>query len=202
MDTDTGAGSPASEGSADAADTAPLPVLNALPGMLSDPGPFAPSEQDFGQPPFVEQPASPDPYWSAPAAPTPQFAGASTPQPIGEKPWGSGASASTVDFASWADKGPERSKRPLIIGGAVLAAVVLVGGVIAILPVGAATTLPRSPRPRHRRPRCPAETPMRRRGCCPCCRRAMRHRRVRPSNRPMRQSPKSNAVAATIRMGR
>lgn len=65
MDTDTGAGSPASEGSADTADTAPLPVLNALPGMLSDPGPFAPSEQDFGQPPFVEQPASPDPYWSA-----------------------------------------------------------------------------------------------------------------------------------------
>lgn len=145
MDTDTGAGSPASEGSADAADTAPLPVLNALPGMLSDPGPFAPSEQDFGQPPFIEQPASPDPYWSAPVAPAPQFAGASAPQPPGEKPWGSGTSASTVDFALWADKAPERSKRPLIIGGAVLAAVVLVGGVIAIFASGGGDGAPAEP---------------------------------------------------------
>ncbi|ORA62097.1 hypothetical protein [Mycobacteroides franklinii] len=134
MDPDIGAGSPASEDSSDAADTAPLPVLNALPGMLSEPGPFAPSEQDFGQPPFLEQQATPDLYAGShgvpPSAPYMQWPshdlfGDAAPisQPVKSPP--------TVDFSSWEDK-PERSKRPLMIGGAVLAAVVVVGGVVAV----------------------------------------------------------------------
>ncbi|NGX06654.1 hypothetical protein [Mycobacteroides franklinii] len=139
MDPDIGAGSPASEDSSDAADTAPLPVLNALPGMLSDPGPFAPSEQDFGQPPFLEQQVTLDPYAGShgapPSAPYMQWpshdlfgdtapaSAAPISQPVKSPP--------TVDFSSWEDK-PERSKRPLMIGGAVLAAVVVVGGVVAV----------------------------------------------------------------------
>lgn len=150
MDPDIGAGSPASEGSSDAADTAPLPVLNALPGMLSDPGPFAPPEQDFGLPPFLEQQPVPDAYLAGqgtpqaaqPSAPYMQwpshdlFGGpASGPASAPAAPVSSPPKSTPVDFASWEDK-PDRSKRPLIIGGAVLAAVVLVGGVVAIFASG------------------------------------------------------------------
>lgn len=131
MDTDIGAGSPEAEDSSDAADTAPLPVLNALPGM-TEPSPFAPPEQDFNQPPFIEQSTPHDPYWSGLGAPAPQFAADRQPPLAGEKPWGSGASTSAVDFSSWEDKRTERTKRPLMIGGAVLAAVVVVGGVVAV----------------------------------------------------------------------
>lgn len=161
MDTDIGAGPPA-EDSSDAADTAPLPVLNAFPGMLSDsdsdPGPFAPAEeQDYGQPPFIEQPASHDPYPGAFGAPpsTPSTGpymqwpshelfgdttpSASSPVPQPAKPSG------PVDFSSWEDTTTERSKRPLIIGGAVLAAVVLVGGVIAVFASRGGDDVPTEP---------------------------------------------------------
>lgn len=132
MDTDIGAGSPAAGDSSDAADTAPLPVLNALPGM-SEPGPFAPSEHEFDQPPFIEQPAFTGPhppfvepgnqYMQWPSRETFNTAPPPAPGPI--KP------TTPVDFSSWEDK-PQRSKRPLVIGGAALAAVVVViGGVVA-----------------------------------------------------------------------
>lgn len=62
MDTDIGAGSPSADDSSDAADTAPLPVLNAFPGMLSEPGPFAAPEQEFGRPPFLDEPAFVQPH--------------------------------------------------------------------------------------------------------------------------------------------
>ncbi|MGH3723258.1 MAG: hypothetical protein ACRDUS_03900 [Mycobacterium sp.] len=135
MDTDIGAGSPSAEDSSDAADTAPLPVLNALPGVLSD---AAPPAYDFDQPPFIERPVPPDPYTggsgTASSAPYMQWpshelvGGTTTSQsapPVHPQP------SSSVDFSSWEDR-TERSKRPLMIGGAVLAAVVVVGGVIAI----------------------------------------------------------------------
>ncbi|ALR10832.1 hypothetical protein MYCSP_04405 [Mycobacteroides saopaulense] len=131
MDTDIGAGSPEAEDSSDAADTAPLPVLNALPGM-TEPGPFAAPEQDFNQPPFIEQSTPHDPYWSGLGAPAPQFAADRQSPQAGEKAWGTGASTSAVDFSSWEDKRTERSKRPLMIGGVVLAAAVVVGGVVAV----------------------------------------------------------------------
>ncbi|MBB4856517.1 hypothetical protein HNP40_003938 [Mycobacteroides chelonae] len=132
MDTDSGAGSPQAEDSSDAADTAPLPVLNALPGMLAEPGPFASPEQNLNQPPpFIEQQVSPDPYWSGLATSTPRFTTDRQSPPARENAWGSGALTSAVDFSSWKDKRTERSKRPLMIGGAVLAAVV-VGGVVTV----------------------------------------------------------------------
>lgn len=135
MDTDIGAGSPSAEDSSDAADTAPLPVLNAFPGMLSDTGPFAPPAYEGDQPPFIEQSApyarGPETPSSAPYMQWPSHdlfgdttrsvsAPASPPTP-----------SSSADFSSWEEK-PERSKRPLMIGGAVLAALVVVGGVVAI----------------------------------------------------------------------
>lgn len=144
---DIGAGSPAAEGSSDAADTAPLPVLNALPGMSSDPGPFAPPAYDYEQPPFMEQPMSPEPY--AAGLGTPPSAAASSPYmqwpshelfgdttpsestPAASQPTPPALPSRSVDFSSWEDK-PERSKRPLMIGGAALAAVVVIGGVVAI----------------------------------------------------------------------
>ncbi|MBA0048197.1 hypothetical protein [Mycobacteroides sp. LB1] len=136
---DIGAGSSAAEDSSDAADTAPLPVLNALPGMTSDSGPFAPTEQDFDLPPFIEQPVSTDSYagglGTSPSAPYMQWPshelfGDTTPTASGQASQPV-KSSSPVDFSSWEEK-PERSKRPLMIGGAVLAAVVVVGGIVAI----------------------------------------------------------------------
>ncbi|WP_078327494.1 hypothetical protein [Mycobacteroides salmoniphilum] len=142
MDRDIGAGSP----EADAADTAPLPVLNALPGM-SEPGPYAPSEHEFDQPPFLDQPAFTEPR---PLAVDP---GNQYMQWPGQQTFGTAPPAASgpikpttqVDFRSWEDK-PQRSKRPLVIGGAALAAVVVViGGVVAAFAGGGDDDAPAEP---------------------------------------------------------
>lgn len=147
MDTDIGAGSPPADDSSDAADTAPLPVLNAFPGMLSEPGPFAAPEQEFSQPPFLDEPAFVQPHSPAvePSGQYPQWPSHehfSTAAPVAPGP---AKPTTPVDFSSWEDK-PQRSKRPLVIGGAVLAAVVVVvGGVVAAFAGGGDDAPPAEP---------------------------------------------------------